>query len=300
MASIPSSGLWPQGFIMYPTVCSVIIVFTILFLCEPDRKKPTTSADGNFTSGNTTNHTHLRRFAVPDSQISGLGDNLWYQTVRSLVRKVTNTSCYACSLLPHSSNSAPLVPAPLNKIETLSVLVAMTGSGPYTVKNMIRYRDLINETTFDYENHHIRNNISMYSNVTKVMLSSPLINIPVPQSYTADVCFSRACANDSLNLGMTGSCEQTVKSTCSATRRENGLSPCRNKENTPYIARANLTSSPLKENTTLATNPTVLIPNSDGYSCLTSHVWVCGSGVYLILPPRWCGVCQMAIVASKR
>lgn len=123
-----------------------------------------------------------------------------------------------------------------------------------------------------------------------------------PDLFTPSVCFHIPCnSNSSFShfLGRSTSCNYTVRSSCGLQFQSPNCSGYWVTRRTPasYVAQLNMTHllqpSNLACKNNCSRNPVVQILSDDGFGALTSHVWICRSQVYQLLPPGWCGVCHL-------
>lgn len=216
-----------------------------------------------------------------------LSENLWYQTMCVGARKVTNDSCYVCSLIPvDAKRSVPVITIPLNASEVLGAIIALgsTGDGHIVRKETMDNKiNRINEIATSFAGQRVRlQNVSW----AKDKITKPLFQAP-PTKSSSQVCFRQECIPGRAFLGNSSNCNQTVPAVCGFKTNS-----CRN-TGIPFVGQLNIWI-PVRSNRSEPTNPHMVIPNTDGFGALEHHVWACGQNVYQILPPKWCGVCHMA------
>lgn len=221
--------------------------------------------------------------------------NLWYKTIRSWVHaSSSNTSCYACTLFPHTTSSAlPISPRPLTQNEWYCSLLSMTNL-TYTATGW-PVTPTLSEPCTAYSNLRVRFSSGHNLTATSTDFLRPVATLQ-PSSVTDLthlLCVTRSRTVGSIFLGHTSGCLATAKNTCGYPFPTHKKSPCL-LPNSPFVY-----SPSLFPNSTSLPPKFLTWPSDCGFGSPYSALWLCDHSLFQGLPPNWSGTCALVDIKPQ-
>uniref|UniRef100_A0A3P9MRV6 Envelope protein n=1 Tax=Poecilia reticulata TaxID=8081 RepID=A0A3P9MRV6_POERE len=252
----------------------------------------------NETSVATTSPlVRMKREANHNIDHHGPEDNAWWAIAKTMTRRVTNSSCVVCSIIPHSIPTSPLLlPAPATLTETLAVFLAI-------VSNIAQVRRVYPWTS-SVKIGPIRKPGHFSTQTNDTCVKSGTIHQFRGQDHpylTPEICIFQPY-DMGVPLGISKGCKIVLKSSCSGMRPCDDLKPyaAQDDPGIPNLVLLNFTAFPNgsrfngNNSGEIITTGWASIPSMNGYGCPKNMVWVCGYRSYLYLPVNWSGICYLA------